>query len=93
MSTIFCMARDTGLCDAKSCPANSASNTGLVIRCCESMLIASSGVIESLRLSRSPARNCSNAAAAVASAPPSRAWIRVVSVAAMSATSAAHCSQ
>ena len=65
-----CIARDTGLFIAKESVPESASKIGRVMRCCDSMEMASSGVMLSLRLARSPVRNLSNSSATLGS--PSR---------------------
>ena len=90
-----CMTTETGLWVAKSWPANRASKTGLVIRCWESMLIASSPLMESLRLSRNPFRNRSNCSRTAESVlrSPRMVLIRAIWDRAMSATSVAHWSQ
>ncbi|SHP92232.1 Uncharacterised protein [Mycobacteroides abscessus subsp. abscessus] len=88
-----CMTLDTGLWEAKSCPSKRASKTGLVIRCWDSMLIASASLMESLRLSRNPFRNRSNSLAVFLSPWSRIVLMRVMSDEEMSATSCAQSSQ
>lgn len=87
------MTRETGLRRAKSESPKSASNTGAVMRCCESMLTASSSVTASLRFARRPARKSSNRARSPGPAVARISRMRVTWADAMSATSADQSSQ
>ena len=60
MSTIPCMAFDTGLFVANESVPKRASKMGRVMRCWDSIEMASSSVMLSLRLARNPWRNRSN---------------------------------
>ena len=88
-----CMTRETGLWSVNSWSPKRASNTGFVIRCCESIDAAASLVMESLRLLRSAATNSSKRAPTGPSGPSIRARIRSSWRRAMSVTESAHFSQ